>query len=101
MASTRPARAAFSDEMRRRIDLVAADYGTPEAEVLKVRERLKHYDVVCFAQKHSIALDWPDLRRCERADADNRREANMKRRRRSHRKRNRQRLAAHARRLRR
>jgi hypothetical protein len=77
--------------MRRRIDLIAADYGVPASEVAKVRGRLKHDDALCFAQKYRISLDWLI---CAPND---RREANMKRRRRSHRKRNRQRLAAHAR----
>jgi hypothetical protein len=52
------ARAKFKDEMRRRIDIIAADYGVPETEVAKVRGRLKHYDLLCFAQKYRISLDW-------------------------------------------
>ena len=52
------ARANFKDEMRRRIDMIAADYGVPEAEIAKVRGRLRHHDVLCFAQKYSISLDW-------------------------------------------
>ncbi len=52
------ARANFKDEMRRRIDMIAADYGVPESEVAKVRGRLKHYDLLCFGQKYSISLDW-------------------------------------------
>jgi hypothetical protein len=30
----------------------------PEAEIAKVRGRLRHYDALCFAQKYSISLDW-------------------------------------------
>jgi hypothetical protein len=52
------ARANFKDEMRRRIDIIAADYGVPETEVAKVRGGLKHYDLLCFAQKYRISLDW-------------------------------------------
>lgn len=51
-------RANFKDEMRRRIDLIAVDYGVPESEVAKVRGRLKHYDLLCFAQKYRISVDW-------------------------------------------
>jgi hypothetical protein len=51
-------RANFKDEMRRRIDVIAADYGVPESEVAKVRGRLKQYDLLCFAQKYRISLDW-------------------------------------------
>ena len=51
-------RANFKDEMRRRIDMIAADYGVPESEVAKVRGRLKHYDLLCFAQKYRISVDW-------------------------------------------
>src|SRR6266481_9319404 len=51
------ARANFKEEMRRRIELIAADCGVPEAEIAKVRGRLKHYDLLCFAQKYRISLD--------------------------------------------
>ena len=51
-------RANFKEEMRRRIDLIAADYGVPESEVAKVRGRLKQYDLLCFAEKYRISLDW-------------------------------------------
>jgi hypothetical protein len=51
------ARANFKDEMRRRIDMIAADCGVPELEVAKVRGRLKHYDLLCFAEKYRISLD--------------------------------------------
>ena len=52
------ARANYKDEMRRRIDMIAVDYDVPQAEVAKVRGRLKHYDVLCFAEKYRISLDW-------------------------------------------
>jgi hypothetical protein len=51
-------RANFNDEIRQRIDLVAAEYGIPEPEVKKTRGRLKHYDLLCFAEKYGVALDW-------------------------------------------
>jgi len=38
--------------------LIAANYGVLASEVAKVRGRLKHYDVLCFAQKYRISLDW-------------------------------------------
>jgi hypothetical protein len=52
------ARANFKDEMRRRIDMIAADCGIPGWEVAKVRGRLKHHDMLCFAEKYRISLDW-------------------------------------------
>lgn len=52
------ARANYKDQMRRRIDMIAVDYDVPQAEVAKVRGRLKHYDVLCFAEKYRISLDW-------------------------------------------
>lgn len=52
------ARANYKDQMRRRIDMIAVDYDVPQAEVAKVRGRLKHYDVLCFAEKYRVSLDW-------------------------------------------
>jgi hypothetical protein len=53
-ADLRSERAYFKEEMRRRIDLIAADYGVPASEVArevaKVRGRLKHDDALCFAK---------------------------------------------------
>src|SRR5258705_10134655 len=98
-ADQRRKRVNFKEEMRRRIDLIAADYGVPESEVAKVRGRLKQYDLLCFAEKYRISLDWlicGDLKGLVRTI-----EANMKRRRRSMRKRNQQRIADHARRMKR
>ena len=57
-ADLRSERAYFKEEMRRRLDLIAADYGVPASEVAKVRGRLKHDDALCFAQKYLISLDW-------------------------------------------
>ena len=57
-ADLRSERACFKEEMRRRLDLIAADYGVPASEVAKVRGRLKHDDALCFAQKYRISLDW-------------------------------------------
>jgi hypothetical protein len=49
-ADLRSERAYFKEEMRRRFDLIAADYGVPASEVAKVRGRLKHDDALCFAK---------------------------------------------------
>jgi hypothetical protein len=49
-ADLRSERAYFKEKMRRRLDLIAADYGVPAWEVAKVRGRLKHDDALCFAQ---------------------------------------------------
>jgi hypothetical protein len=57
-ADLRRERANLKEEMRRRLDLIAADYGVPASEVAKVRGRLKHDDALCFAQKYRISLDW-------------------------------------------
>lgn len=54
----REERVKFKQEMRQRIDLIAADYGVPGSEVARVRGRLKHHDVVHFAKKYRISLDW-------------------------------------------
>jgi hypothetical protein len=57
-AHRREERARFNDELRRRIDLIAADCGLPRSAVAKVRGRLRHHDLVLFAQEHSVAIDW-------------------------------------------
>ena len=54
----REERVKFKQEMRQGIDLIASDYGVPRSEVERVRGRLKHHDVVNFAKKYRISLDW-------------------------------------------
>jgi hypothetical protein len=49
-ADLRSERAYFKEKIRRRLDLIAADYGVPVSEVAKVRGRLKHDDALCFAK---------------------------------------------------
>jgi hypothetical protein len=51
-------RAEFNQAVRGRIALIAAERGLPKSEIAKVMGRLKHYDLLCFAQKHRISLDW-------------------------------------------
>jgi hypothetical protein len=57
-ADRREERARFNAEIRWRIDLVAADCGLPRSAVAWVRGRLRHQDLVLFAQEHSVAIDW-------------------------------------------
>jgi hypothetical protein len=57
-ADLREQRARFNDEIRRRIDLIAADCGLPRSAVAKVRGRLGHHDLVLFAEEHRVAIDW-------------------------------------------
>ena len=90
-------RRAFNEALRARLKLVAAERNVPDDQ-MKWLGRLRHDD-----------LGLGVLRRSERSAAHgqaapsycNPRRAAMKRRRQSRRKRNRQRLASHARRLKR
>jgi hypothetical protein len=84
-------RRAFNEALRTRLRLIATERDLPDTEV-KFLGRLRHQDLVDFVRKHKLSF--------ERA-ASNGAEVTMKRRRRTARKRNRQRLASHARRLRR
>jgi hypothetical protein len=51
-------RRKFNDEIRRRIDLVAADIVVSESDILKVKARLRHYVLLQFAKEHHVSLDW-------------------------------------------
>jgi hypothetical protein len=57
-ADRREKRARFNQEIRRRIDLIAADRGLSRSAVAWVRGRLRHQDLVLFAQEHRVAIDW-------------------------------------------
>ena len=57
-ADRRQERAKFNEEIRRRIDMIAADCGLPRSAVARVRGRLRHHDLVLFAQEHRVAIDW-------------------------------------------
>ena len=61
-ADLRRERANIKEEMRRRLDLIAADYGVPASEVAKVRGRLKH-DECCAWRKIPDQPRLADLRR--------------------------------------
>ena len=50
-ADRREKRVKFEEEMRRRIDLIAADYGVPKSEVAKVRGRLPSTMICCASRK--------------------------------------------------
>ena len=52
------ARRKFNDEIRQRIDLVAADMVVSKSDIPKVKSRLRHYDLLQFAKEHHISLDW-------------------------------------------
>ena len=67
------------------------------AEDIKPAMTTKHFELVQFAEKYSVSIEWHRERQYHQ-DASG---AIMKRRRRSYRKRNRQRLTSHARRLKR
>jgi hypothetical protein len=54
----REERARFNAEIRRRIDLIAADCSLSRSAVARVRARLRHQDLVLFAQEHRVAIDW-------------------------------------------
>lgn len=54
----REQRAAFRREMRRKIDLVAAERGLPPSAVAKVRGRLRHHDVMSFVQENAVDVEW-------------------------------------------
>ena len=53
-ASRREKRARFNEEIRLRIDLIAAAYGLPSSAVAKLRGRLNHDDLLDLAQKHHV-----------------------------------------------
>jgi hypothetical protein len=51
-------RRKYNDEIRQRIDLVAADIVVSKSDILKVKARLRHYDLLQFAKEHHVSLDW-------------------------------------------
>ena len=51
-------RAEFNRQMRDRIRLLAAERGLPESEIRPVISRLKHEEVMKFAQQHRVSYDW-------------------------------------------
>jgi hypothetical protein len=50
-------RRAFREAMRARIRLIAQERKLPSVEI-KWIGRLKHYDLMCFAKRHRVNLDW-------------------------------------------
>jgi hypothetical protein len=50
--------ARFRQEVRSRIALIAAERSLPKSETAKVMGRLNTRDVVVFAERHRISLDW-------------------------------------------
>jgi hypothetical protein len=112
------ARRAFNEALRARMRLVATEHNISEGG-MKSLGRLRHYDLVNFAQKHKLCWTWvfggDDLqgqpRRVAALSTSARQRmarwsprvigACLMKRRRSIRKRNRQRLAAQARGLKR
>lgn len=51
-------RAEFNRHMRERIRLIAAERGLPDTEIRPVLSRLDHQEVLLFAERHRISLDW-------------------------------------------
>jgi hypothetical protein len=51
-------RARFRQEVRSRIALIAAERSLPKSETAEVMGRLNTRDVVVFAERHRISLDW-------------------------------------------
>jgi hypothetical protein len=51
-------RAKFNQAIRTRIALIAAERGLPKSETAKVMGRLKHYDLLCFCQRHRVDIEW-------------------------------------------
>jgi hypothetical protein len=57
-AADKEERARVHNAIRARISLIATERGLPKSETSKVLSRLKHYDVMRFAEKHRVNLDW-------------------------------------------
>jgi hypothetical protein len=53
----REERARFNEQLRSRIRLIAQERGVPATE-LKWIGRLKHEDLVQFAQRYRVSYDW-------------------------------------------
>lgn len=54
----REERAKFKQAIRNRITLIAGERGLPESETARVMGRLKHYDLLCFSQRHRVDIEW-------------------------------------------
>jgi hypothetical protein len=50
--------ASSKDAIRTRIRLIAAERRLPESEIKKAMGRLLVHDVMRFAQKHRVNMDW-------------------------------------------
>jgi len=50
-------RRAFNEAMRTRIRLIAQERNLPSAEI-KWMGRLKHYNLLCFSQRHRVDIKW-------------------------------------------
>jgi hypothetical protein len=57
-AAQKEERAKFRQEIRRRIALIATERGLPKSETAQVMGRLKHYDLLCFAKRHRVDIEW-------------------------------------------
>ncbi len=57
-AAQKEERTKFRQEIRHRIGLIATECGLPKSETAQVMGRLKHYDLLCFAERHRVSLDW-------------------------------------------
>ena len=99
-------RRAFNEAVRARMRAIAAERGIPDIE-MKWLGRIRHEDLMEFGAGTRGRFNWDWVLQYLRADIGRvltscrARGSAMKRRRRSVRKRHRQRLASHARRLRR
>src|SRR5229473_7988753 len=50
-------RRAFKDAFRARVALIAAERQLQQSEIAWTG-RIKHYDLMCFARRHRVSLDW-------------------------------------------
>jgi hypothetical protein len=57
-AADKEERARFHNAIRARIALIAAERGLPESEFKKAMGRLVTRDVLQFARKHRVNMDW-------------------------------------------
>lgn len=51
-------RAEFNRHIRARIRLIAVERGLPDAEIKPVLSRLHHQEILRFAERHRLSLDW-------------------------------------------
>jgi hypothetical protein len=54
----REERARFKQAIRARIALISTERGLPKSETAKVMGRLKLYDLLCFADRHRVDIEW-------------------------------------------